>query len=104
MDAHHESKNLYQTVQNTEQLMPHVKLKNSHDIRGAENSIFSLLKTFRSNINNNLNTNADIMSVEDTKHFIEPVKEVSVDNNHTENTNERSYQNNECGKFTLFTL
>lgn len=51
-DARDESKNLYQTVQNTEQLLPGMNYnykKTNPDTRGAENSIFSLLKRFGSN-------------------------------------------------------
>lgn len=55
-DARDESKNLYQTVQNTGQINPlnfNYSKKNDGS-RGAENSIFSLLKAFGSN---NINSN-----------------------------------------------
>lgn len=45
-DAGAEAKNLYQTVQNTEQNLKYFNKKPSQDARGPENSIFSLLRAF----------------------------------------------------------
>lgn len=45
-DAGAEAKNLYQTVQNTEQNLKYFNKKTSQDARGPENSIFSLLRAF----------------------------------------------------------
>ncbi len=53
VDARNESKNLYQTVQNTEQIMP-TKFKKVKDV---ENSIFHLLKAFGTDENGQENKN-----------------------------------------------
>lgn len=101
-DAVNESKNLYQTVQNTEQNM-----KNNTNQRRAENSIFSLLKVFGSN-NVNVNENKtdlsnlfeDIKALPcDTNNVIEVVKEQDLMTSHDPPLN--CSKPSKTGRFTV---